>query len=161
MQKHLRNILRRLAPGALLDLGLAGAIENLISFWKARRPEVRFGVEVTEDPIDPPLDAIAFRVIQESLSNAIRHGRPTAVYVRVVMAEWRVLISVEDDGAGFPEGHATNGFGLAGMRERVRSVGGAVSVRNRPSHRGVIVEAELPRLSKERSIECGEAGALT
>ena len=49
MQKHLRNILRRLAPGALLDLGLAGAIDNLVAFWKARRPEVRFVVRVTEN----------------------------------------------------------------------------------------------------------------
>ncbi len=161
MQKHLRNVLRRLAPGALLDLGLAGAVDNLVAFWKARRPGVCFKVDVTEDPIDAPYDAIAFRVVQESLSNAIRHGRPTTVDVRIKKTEWRVRITVEDDGTGFPDGHATNGFGLAGMKERVRSVGGVVSVRNRPGRRGVTVEAEFPLPSREGSIVRGKASALT
>lgn len=161
MQKHLKNVLRRLAPGALLDLGLAGAIDNLTAFWKARRPDICFRVDVTEDPIGPPLDAIAFRVVQESLSNAIRHGRPTTIDIRIKKAEWCVLIMVEDDGTGFSEGRATNGFGLAGMKERVRSVGGAVSVRNRPGRSGVTVEAELPLRSREGSIEHGKASVLT
>jgi len=161
MQKHLRNVLRRLAPGALLDLGLAGAVDNLAAFWKARRPDLCFRMDVTDDPIGPPLDAIVFRVVQESLSNAVRHGRPTAVDVRIKNAEGCILITVEDDGAGFPAGSPTHGFGLAGMKERVRSVGGVVTIRNRPGRRGVTVEAEIPLPSKDSTIEHGKASVLT
>lgn len=144
MQRHLKDVLRRLAPGALLDLGLPGAIDNLVGFWRTRRPLITFSVDVTGAPLDPPLDAIAFRVVQESFSNAIRHGKPSAIDVVIDVDEDRATIVVEDDGAGFPPGPAPLGFGLAGMRERVRSVGGAIVVRNRTKGRGVIVEAVLP-----------------
>jgi signal transduction histidine kinase len=55
-----------------------------------------------------------------------------------------ILLTIQDDGLGLPEGRTANGFGLAGMRERVRSVGGLVSVRNRPGGLGVTVEAQIP-----------------
>lgn len=144
MQRHLKDVLRRLAPGALLDLGLPGAIDNLVGFWKARRPFIAFSVDVGGDPLDPPLDAVAFRVVQESFSNAIRHGAPSAIDVIIDVDEDHATIVVEDDGIGFPAGPPPLGFGLAGMRERVRSVGGSIDVRNRASGRGVIVEAALP-----------------
>ncbi len=143
MQRHLRDVLRRLAPSALLDLGLAGAIDNLVEFWKARRPSIAFGVTVIGEPLDPPLDAIAFRVVQESFSNAIRHGRPGAIDVTIDVGDEAAAIVIEDNGRGFQGGEVAFGFGLTGMRERVRSVGGSLAVRNRAAG-GVIVEATLP-----------------
>ena len=145
MQRHLKDVLRRLAPGALLDLGLAGAIDNLVGFWRMRRPLVTFDVSVTGDSLDPPYDAIAFRVVQESFSNAIRHGQPRSIDVVIDVDEDRATIVVEDDGSGFPDGPLPIGFGLAGMQERVRSAGGTIRIRNRTgARRGVTVEAMLP-----------------
>ncbi len=145
MQRHLKDVLRRLAPGALLDLGLAGAIDNLVGFWRMRRPLVAFDVSVTGDSLDPPYDAIAFRVVQESFSNAIRHGQPRSIDVVIDVDEDRATIVVEDDGSGFPDGPLPIGFGLAGMQERVRSAGGTIRIRNRTgTRRGVTVEAMLP-----------------
>ena len=144
MQHHLKHVLRRLAPSALLDLGLRGAIDNLVSFWRTRRPGVAFDVDVGGDPLDPPLDAIAFRVVQESVSNAIRHGGPTSIEVTIDVDATQATIVVEDNGSGFPGGTPTFGFGLTGMQERVRAVGGTIRVRNRPTGRGVGVEAHLP-----------------
>ncbi len=145
MQRHLKDVLRRLAPGALLDLGLAGAIDNLVGFWRMRRPLVAFDVSVTGDSLDPPYDAIAFRVVQESFSNAIRHGQPRSIDVVIDVDEDRATIVVEDDGSGFPDGPLPIGFGLAGMQERVRSAGGTIRIRNRTgARRGVTVEAMLP-----------------
>ena len=103
-----------------------------------------FGVEVTGEPLDPPLDAVAFRVVQESISNAIRHGQPTMIDVFVDGDDERATIVVEDDGIGFPGGGPTMGFGLTGMQDRVRSVGGTFKARNRVKGHGVIVEAVLP-----------------
>ncbi|ACK52060.1 integral membrane sensor signal transduction histidine kinase [Methylocella silvestris BL2] len=160
MQRHLRDVLRRLAPGALLDLGLAGAIDNLIGFWKARRPELSFGVDVTEERIGLPLDAVVFRVVQESLSNAIRHGQPARIDVRIKILEQRIRIVVEDDGSGFSKDRGPNGFGLAGMQERVRSVGGVVTIRNRASRQGVIVEADIP-IGGKSSLERSEASSIS
>lgn len=142
MQRHLRDVLRRLAPSALLDLGLAGAIDNLVLFWTTRRRQITFSVDVKGDSLDPPFDAIAFRVVQESFSNAIRHGHPSAIDVTIDVDETTATIVVEDDGSGFP-GEPAYGFGLTGMRDRVRSVGGRLAVRNRAVG-GVMVEAVLP-----------------
>ncbi len=144
MQRHVKDVLRRLAPGALLDLGLPGAIDDLVAFWRVRRPHVAFSVEVTGDPLDPPLDAIAFRVVQESFSNAIRHGSPAAIEVTIDVDDEAATIVVEDDGTGFALDPPQLGFGLTGMQERVRSVGGSIRVGNRATSRGVRVEARLP-----------------
>ena len=144
MQHHLKDVLRRLAPGALLDLGLPGAIDNLVSFWRSRQPGVAFEIEVSGDPIDPPLDAVAFRVVQESFSNAMRHGAPRTIEVTIDADDLQAVIVVEDDGKGFPTGIPTFGFGLTGMQERVRSVGGTFRVGNRPGGRGARVDVCLP-----------------
>ncbi len=144
MQRHLKDVLRRLAPGALLDLGLPGAIDNLVSFWRSRQPGLAIEIEVSGDPIDPPLDAVAFRLVQESFSNAIRHGAPRTIEVTIDADDMQAVIVVEDDGKGFPTATPTFGFGLTGMQERVRSVGGTFLVSNRPGGRGARVEARLP-----------------
>ena len=116
MQRHLKDVLRRLAPGALLDLGLPGAIDNLVAFWRTRRPEVTFAVTVDGEPLDPPLDAIVFRVVQESFSNAMRHGQPRLVEVTILVEEDAASVVVEDDGTGFPDHPPRFGFGQAGVR---------------------------------------------
>ncbi len=143
MQRHLKGVLRRLAPGALLDLGLSGAIDDLIAFWATRRPTVAFSLAVSGEPLDPPLDAIAFRIVQESVSNAIRHGDPSTIDICVDVDVDEATIVVEDDGSGLPA-DGRSGFGLAGMRERVRSGGGTITVRNRTTGSGVLVAARLP-----------------
>lgn len=143
MQRHLKDVLRRLAPGALLDLGLAGAIENLVAFWSTRRPDLRFDVAVTDEPLEPPLDAVVFRVVQESVSNAVRHAAPQTIRIAVAVGEGFATAMVEDDGVGFAGGSPRFGFGLTGMTERVRSVGGTLAVRERTGG-GASVEARLP-----------------
>ena len=161
MQHHLKDVLRRLAPAALLDLGLPGAIDNLVGFWKARVGDVAFSVEVTGDPLDPPLDAIAFRVVQESMSNAMRHAHPSVIEVMIDVDEDRAIIVVEDDGTGLPDGPVPAGFGIAGMRERVRSAGGSIDIRNRGgARRGVVVEAKLPIPGRRPSLDAMPETAL-
>lgn len=151
MQRHLREALRRLAPGALLDLGLDGAIDNLFAFWRARRADIVFSLTMSGEPLDPPFDAVAYRIVQESLSNAIRHGNPRTVDVIVEVEDAQARITVEDDGKGF-EGEPVPGFGLKGMQERVRALGGRVQFGNRVNQGGVRVVAEwsltLPRTTE-------------
>ena len=148
MQRHLKDVLRRLAPGALLDLGLPGAIDNLFGFWKTRRPAISFSASVGGDPLDPPLDAVAFRVVQEGISNAIRHGDPGTIEVTIECDDEIATIVVEDNGRGFSTGVPHFGFGLTGMRQRVFSLGGTMIARNRQTGHGVIIEVTLPLSDK-------------
>ncbi len=143
MQKHLRRVLSRLMPDVLLDLGLAGAIETLVHFWKSRCPGVHFTVYVDADSLDNRRTAVAFRVVQESLSNAVRHGKPNRVGVRVEDTDDGCVIEVVDDGAGLPNQPHQSGLGLLGMRERVTAVGGRFSVDKPVGSRGVAIRALL------------------
>ncbi len=163
MQRHLKEVLSRLAPGALLDLGLSGAVDNLIAFWATRRPGVLIASAIDGEPLDPPLDAVAFRVVQESVSNALRHGDPSSIAVTVAVDEAWAVVTVVDDGRGFAGGGARFGFGLTGMTERVRSIGGTLDVRGHglnqgpgPGEGGVTVRAVLPLRQAGRSGRAGE-----
>jgi len=143
MQKHLRHVLSRLMPDVLLDLGLAGAIETLVHFWNSRRPDIEFILHIDADPLDDRRTAVAFRVVQESLSNAVRHADPTKVEIRVEQTRDGCLIEVIDDGAGMPHEPSPKGLGLLGMRERVNAIGGRFNIENRAGSKGVAIRALL------------------
>jgi len=144
MQKHLRTILSRLRPGMLIDVGLEQAVHGLVEFWRARRPGIKFTKSISVPTLGRRVDDVVFRVIQESLSNAIRHAQPSAIHVSVSVTEDTANVEVMDDGIGFERSDQTMGFGINGMRERVAAVGGAFETRNRSDGRGIIVSAKIP-----------------
>jgi signal transduction histidine kinase len=94
--------------------------------------------------IDVPtlVDASAYRVVQEALTNVVRHAGPASVDVTVSRDTESLSVSVEDDGAG-PSGELSAGHGLAGMRERVTALGGTFSAGPR-SGGGFAVRASIP-----------------
>jgi two-component system sensor histidine kinase UhpB len=145
MQKHLKIILGRLRPTVLLDLGLAQAIDNLIDFWKGRHPDVVFSLKVTPESFAEALDEGIYRIVRESLSNALRHGHPTEIDIRIEFeTEHTVAIDVVDDGGGMKPPNAAIGFGITGMQERITLLGGTIAVANRTDGKGVVVSARLP-----------------
>jgi two-component system, NarL family, sensor histidine kinase UhpB len=158
MQRLVRDILGRLRPTELIDLGLAAAIGELAAFWSARHPAIEFAVSVAEDEVlaaGEETRETLYRVVQEALNNAVRHGRPNRIEVEVGRAgEADVFAKVADDGApsGQPGGA---GFGLMGMRERVAAANGTLSVvQGQPG--GWTVVARLPaRLGVEDLEEAG------
>lgn len=138
MMQHLgwavRNLLVRLRPRVLDDLGFVAAAE-----WLARRTDELPGVRCSfaADPALPELHGDAatagFRVLQEALTNAVRHGRPAQIAVRLAGVGPRVRLSVEDDGVGFdPSSVGATGMGLLGMRERARARGGRFEIHSAP-----------------------------
>jgi two-component system, NarL family, sensor histidine kinase UhpB len=144
MQRHVKSILGRLRPPTLLDLGPAQAVDNLIVFWRARYPAVVFDVDMPPDSFGPAIDEQIYRIIQESLNNALRHGRAQHIAITVRLnTDGVITVDVSDDGIGFQAVDGA-GFGLLGMQERVRSLGGTLSARNRHDRSGVIVSARLP-----------------
>ena len=144
MQTHLRSILSRLRPAALLDLGLAQAVDQQIQFWKKRHPAIAIGADVRQASFGAKLDEVAFRTIQEALSNAVRHGRPTRVEISAGIGDDKWLsVSIVDNGGGIT-GDNGSGFGLAGMRERILAQGGTLTISKGPGGNGTQVLAELP-----------------
>jgi two-component system sensor histidine kinase UhpB len=141
MQQHVRGLLARLMPDVLVDLGLSGALESLVDFWQSHRPEIDFNLSIASGPFDSRCCSVIFRVVQESLSNAVRHANPSKVDVFVKRSGESCEIEVRDDGSGLKQASNTSGFGLLGMRDRVAAIGGDLSVANRRESSGVVVHA--------------------
>lgn len=144
IQKHVRGLLGRLRAGPRTDLGLAVALEGLISFWRARNPETVFNVSITPESFGEARDSTIFRIVQEGLSNAMKHGHPRHVLIDVSSDSSRIILSIEDDGTGLPDDFEAAGYGIRGMRERVSIAGGFIALSPGRNGSGVRVLAELP-----------------
>ena len=145
MQGHIRSILVRLRPAPFDGPGLSDAVGALVAFWQSRHPGITFTVVVPDaaDALPDSLRATIGRVLQESVSNAVRHGRPSRIEIRIEPGPHAVSVRVSDDGVGM-QGDATGGgFGLLGMRERVAAHSGTLTIDGGPG-RGLTVTARLP-----------------
>jgi two-component system sensor histidine kinase UhpB len=132
-------MLGRLRPVGLSDLGLAHAIETLAAFWRRRCPDIAINIAVSPPlaeagALDEGVENVVYRIVQESMSNAVRHGRPKTIDVSVDRdrdALNGLVVRIVDDGTGLGERPGRRGFGLIGMRERVTGMGGSLQVSNR------------------------------
>jgi PAS domain S-box-containing protein len=143
--EHVRNTALNLRPSVLDDLGLAASLN-----WYARRQAGRTGcrIEVSAElpRLNRDVETAVFRIVQESVNNAIRHGHPRRVGVDAHIAGGAVRIAIEDDGRGFEPDLAAGrdeGLGLGGMRERAELLGGTLSLSSRPGA-GTRIEASIP-----------------
>ena len=87
-------------------------------------------------------DAVIYRLVQEGLTNAVRHGGPRNVWL-AIRAGKTVRVALEDDGVGFSDAAGTEGMGLKGMRERLAPLGGVLTLSPRAGG-GARLEAEIP-----------------
>ncbi|MFD8395745.1 sensor histidine kinase [Streptomyces sp. NPDC059680] len=118
-------------------------LEGLAELAKSAAATVELTVRA--DGVPPAVGAAAYRIVQEALTNAVRHGGRTDLTVRVGVYEEQggLCVRVTDDGVG-GAGDGPPGFGLVGMRERARSVGGTVDAGPRSDGRGYEVSGVLP-----------------
>ncbi|MGN6377862.1 MAG: sensor histidine kinase [Gaiellales bacterium] len=125
--EELRRISYELRPAALDELGLASAIEELCA-GADRRPHITVvaTVEPLGEGIDGEVELAVYRIAQEALTNAIKHGGPTAVHVELKTAPDAVVLMVSDDGCGLPG--AVAGGGIRGMRERAHMIGAVLEI---------------------------------
>jgi PAS domain S-box-containing protein len=145
---NLRRIMSDLRPPVLEERGLIPAVRELCS--RVRR-ETGIIVELTGSPstaASRDLETLAYRVVQEALSNVSKHSGAKHVMVRIAVGMGIVEVVVEDDGWGFDAGGAreflrTGKVGLASMRERTELAGGSFSIRSTPGG-GTVVTASIP-----------------
>ena len=141
-----RRIASDLRPSVLDELGVVAAIE-----WQVRRFETSTGIPCTfeADPDAPELErdraTAAFRILQEILTNVLRHARASQVHVAIAQMEDNFVLVVRDNGRGIAQDEmvAARSLGLLGMRERALLVGGDVKIQGVPG-RGTSVVVTIP-----------------
>ena len=146
MQKQVKHMLGRLRPIGLAEFGLAEAIGNLVDFWRRRHPDIDFQIAFDDAGagFGELIDTVIFRVVQECLSNAVRHGAPNRIEVAIARGaeDERIIVTVFDDGQGTDTAPPGLGYGLLGMSERVKAIGGKLTFSSQPGE-GFRVIAEL------------------
>ena len=141
-----RRIAADLRPPMLDDLGLNAAIDWLANGW-ARR--MGLSVSLTLEPNDPtigePASIALYRILQEALTNVVRHSKASQVRVALHSGANAVVLTVQDNGIGLPAqaGHQSGSHGVLGMRERCQMLGGQFEIGSTPGG-GVGVTVRLP-----------------
>ena len=146
MQRHVRAMLHRLRPASPVETGLASALGNLVAFWRARQPEIDFALEIAVDEncLSDSTIATIYRLVQEGVNNAVRHGHPHQIEIVIAAEDDRdVIVHIADNGTGLAV-PAKLGFGVTGMRERVERLGGMLRVGAGEDGKGVVITAKLP-----------------
>jgi two-component system sensor histidine kinase UhpB len=145
MQTLVRDILGRLRPTELVELGLVEAIGELVSFWRSRRPAIRFDVCLAPvERLPLRVSETIYRVVQEGLNNAVRHGLPHEVRLTLQPPlDGFVVVEVADDGAAAKPA-STQGYGLIGMRERVAAANGKLTIDQGERGSGWTIRVQLP-----------------
>ncbi len=144
LTRIVRDLASGLRPSMLDDLGLQPALQ-----WLGRDLSRRCGLPITvtvEGGLDSLPDAhrtCVYRVVQEALTNAIKHARASRATVTVRHAPLALTVTVVDDGAGFSQGRNFEGLGLRGIEERVKELAGSVRVDSVPG-RGTTLTVHLP-----------------
>lgn len=141
--KSVRDIAMELRPGVLDSLGLDAAVE-----WRAEDFQKRSGIRCRLERLDPvALDAgratCLFRVLQEALTNVVRHAGAKQVIISLEGSKDSVELRVEDDGKGVHDAQTLSGLGVLGMKERVSQFGGTLSIEGRRNG-GTRVRAVIP-----------------
>lgn len=141
-----RRSVRALRPEPLEDAELPDALGHMAESWaQAAGVDLRFEVTGTPVAVAAEVEAALFRVAQEALANVAKHANATRTGLTLSYTDEAILLDVRDDGTGFDPQRPSDGFGLDGMRQRVRGVGGTLEVESGPG-RGTAVAAAVPAL---------------
>ncbi len=164
---ELRDIMANLRPAQLDDLGLVPTLRWYVQQVAERNPglQVELSTARLTGRLPPDHETVLFRVVQEALSNVVRHARATRVIVRLTTRGSAVRLEVTDNGIGFdasarPDLAAPSrggGWGLVGMRERVTLAGGRFSLASHPGQ-GTTVVVELPGADESSQPSAPEEG---
>ena len=135
-----------LHPPLLEEVGLASAVPWYVEGF-AERSGIKVDVQMPANlgRLSQPVELVLFRVLQESLTNILRHAQSTRAKIRLRVDDHSATLSIEDDGKGFAQVNGQpykTGVGIAGMRERVRELGGEFRISSSPA--GTTVEAIVP-----------------
>jgi two-component system sensor histidine kinase UhpB len=148
VEKHLRRYSHELRPTILDDLGWIPAIRFLAD-GISKRANLPIHIEATvSGRLPSAVETALYRVVQEGLTNAVKHAKATGVWIRAWRENHVLCCSLRDDGLGFDSSQihmatGRKGLGLIAMRERVSAIGGTLRIESRPDH-GTELSIRLP-----------------
>jgi two-component system sensor histidine kinase UhpB len=120
-----RRILDRLRPMHIEEFGLQSSIQKLLRGVRSQVPAIEVTVEIDAalDAADAVVSQTVYRVMQEGITNVLRHAQATEMRLKAIVPDNKVVVEISDNGVGMPA-EVVMGRGLTGMRERVRALGG-------------------------------------
>lgn len=140
------RLVSKLRPLALDHFGLHDALQDLMGDWRVRHPGIVLNLTMTGslDGLDDALSTAVYRIVQESVNNALRHAQATRIDVQVQASAECLQLEVVDNGKGRLEQFQTPGrYGVLGMRERAQALGGSFDL-NQIEPAGVRIRVGLP-----------------
>jgi signal transduction histidine kinase len=145
---NVRDMAQIMRPSTLDDFGLVVSLQFLVDSFAQRTDVVVEHHLQFDGRLAGETETHFFRIAQEALTNVARHSGATQVKVSLESCNGRLRLAVSDNGRGLAPDHNKRGFGLIGMRERMRALGGELNVRSGPE--GLIVVAEVPLVGIEQ-----------
>jgi two-component system, NarL family, sensor kinase len=140
--REIRTLVEGLRPAALDELGLRGAVTQLIRDLGGGPTAITLTCDGDLDELPAALDLAAYRIVSEAITNVVRHADARRCRVTLRRQGWQLVLTVEDDGRGIAC-DAPTGVGRASMAERAEELGGSLTVTSSPRD-GTRVEATLP-----------------
>ncbi len=139
-----RSMMHQLHPLVLTELGLKATLEDLINHWAIRHPALKISLDCSNevDNLETKIAIQLFRVIQECLTNTVRHAEATHASISLAIDQHSLQLTVSDNGQGCVNAEKT-GFGLLGMKERINSLGGELTLQSSPQQ-GMTILANIP-----------------
>ena len=155
-----RRLIREMRPMVLDEQGVVEAIQHLIAdFEEHAGLVVAFDDHVQFDRLDPRLEGVIFRIVQESLNNVEKHAQTNYAAVRLTQQDDMLEVVIRDHGVGFvPAKVKRRRFGLRGIRERARLMGGVATIESKPSH-GTTVSVQFP-ITVFRGLQISEDSSI-
>lgn len=142
-----RTMMHQLHPLTLDELGLKATMEDLVYHWSQRNPTLSVALECDNEvaKLEQKIAIQLFRIVQECLTNTVRHAEASQAHIKMTVNEaaQTVQLIVSDNGRGCEISQTRYGFGLLGMKERVKSLGGELFYRSEPQQ-GMQVVANIP-----------------
>jgi len=141
-----RSMMRNLHPLALTELGLKAGLEDLLNHWSQRHPELSLTLNCPDnvDKLEQKITIQVFRIVQECLTNIIRHAQAANAEISLDITPDQILcVEVRDNGEGCSLNETKKGFGLLGIRERILSLGGELSIKT-AHQQGLALFAKIP-----------------
>jgi len=142
-----RSMMKQLHPLILTELGLKATLEDIVNQWESRNNLISFTLHCDSevDSLERTVVIQIFRVIQESLTNIIRHADASHVTINLELKENpdRLELLIIDDGQGCELAKTTSGFGLLGMEERIKLLGGRFKIQSQIKQ-GTQIDVKIP-----------------
>jgi len=142
---RVRSMVRNLHPIMLTELGLKATLEDLVFYWRSRHQDIdlNFYFDENIENINQKMSIHLFRMTQECLTNVLRHAQASQVTIQLQQLENSIQLSIEDNGKGCDIKRLNSGFGILGMRQRIKTIGGELSIQSEQGH-GLILTARIP-----------------